>query len=112
MKTNDLATISWLSRDALLLSISALFADIGYQGSLRGTRPFSSLWSLGYMLAAEALLVIGTSFVLHCNFAVYYLGAAGLGFATGSEIRTKISRRGWRLSRMIIVHGCKYHNRS
>ena len=60
-------------------------AMAGYSlGSLRGTRPFRTLWSLGYMLAAVASLVIGISFALHYNLAVYYLGAAGLGFATGS----------------------------
>jgi hypothetical protein len=66
----------------IYLGVSAL---AGYSlGSLRGTRPFRTLWSLGYMLAAVASLLIGTSFALHYNLGVYYLGAAGLGFATGS----------------------------
>lgn len=53
-------------------------------GSLRGKRPFRTLWSLGYVLAAISSLVIGISFVFHYDLAVFYLGAAGLGFATGS----------------------------
>src|SRR5487761_547210 len=66
----------------IYLGVSAL---AGYSlGSLRSKRPFRSLWSLGYMLAALSSLVIGTSFALHYNLGVYYLGAAGLGFATGS----------------------------
>jgi predicted MFS family arabinose efflux permease len=66
----------------IYLGVSAL---AGFSlGSLRGTRPFRTLWSLGYMLAAAASLLIGTSFALHYNLGVYYLGAAGLGFATGS----------------------------
>jgi MFS family permease len=66
----------------IYLGVSAL---AGFSlGSLRGTRPFRTLWSLGYMLAAVASLLIGTSFALHYNLGVYYLGAAGLGFATGS----------------------------
>ena len=66
----------------IYLGVSAL---AGYSlGSLRGKRPFRTLWSLGYMLAAVSSLVIGTSFALHYNLGVYYLGAAGLGFAIGS----------------------------
>ena len=66
----------------IYLGVSAL---AGYSlGSLRSKRPFRTLWSLGYMLAALSSLVIGTSFALHYNLGVYYLGAAGLGFATGS----------------------------
>ena len=66
----------------IYLGISAI---AGYVlGSLRGKRPFRTLWSLGYMLAAVSSLVIGTSLVLHYSLGVYYLGAAGLGFATGS----------------------------
>ncbi|MHB2036777.1 MAG: MFS transporter [Nitrososphaerales archaeon] len=66
----------------IYLGISAI---AGYSlGSLRSKRPFRTLWSLGYMLAALSSLVIGTSFVLHYNLGIYYLGAAGLGFATGS----------------------------
>lgn len=66
----------------IYLGISAI---AGYTlGSLRGRRPFRTLWSLGYMLAAVSSLVIGTSFALHYNLGIYYLGAAGLGFATGS----------------------------
>ena len=66
----------------IYLGVSAI---AGYSlGSLRGKRPFRTLWSLGYMLAALSSLVIGTSFALHYNLSIYYLGAAGLGFATGS----------------------------
>src|SRR5487761_1597777 len=56
----------------------------GTAGSLRGKKPFRTLWSLGYMLAAISSLIIGTSFALHYSLGIYYLGAAGLGFATGS----------------------------
>lgn len=66
----------------IYLGVSAL---AGYSlGSLRSKRPFRTLWSLGYMLAAISSLVIGTSFALHYSLGIYYLGAAGLGFATGS----------------------------
>ena len=66
----------------IYLGVSAL---AGYSlGSLRGKRPFRTLWSLGYMLAAISSLIIGTSFALHYSLGIYYLGAAGLGFATGS----------------------------
>lgn len=53
-------------------------------GSVRGRRPFRTLWSLGYLLAAASSLVIGASYVLNYGLSLYYLGAAGLGFATGS----------------------------
>ena len=66
----------------IYLGVSAL---AGYSlGSLRGKRPFRTLWSLGYALAAISSLLIGISFALHYNVGIYYLGAAGLGFATGS----------------------------
>ena len=53
-------------------------------GSVRGRRPFRTLWSLGYLLAAVSSLVIGASYLLNYGLSLYYLGAAGLGFATGS----------------------------
>ena len=53
-------------------------------GSVRGRRPFRTLWSLGYLLAAASSLTIGASYVLNSGLGIYYLGAAGLGFATGS----------------------------
>ena len=53
-------------------------------GSVRGRRPFRTLWSLGYLVAAAASLVIGASYALNYGLGLYYLGAAGLGFATGS----------------------------
>lgn len=66
----------------IYLGVSAL---AGFAlGSLRGKRPFRTLWSLGYMLAALSSLVIGLSFALHHSLEIYYLGAAGLGFATGA----------------------------
>ncbi len=66
----------------IYLGVSAL---AGYSlGSLRSKRPFRTLWSLGYMVAALSSLLIGISFALHSNLGIYYLGAAGLGFATGS----------------------------
>ena len=66
----------------IYLGVSAL---AGFSlGSLRGKRPFRTLWSFGYVLAAISSLVIGLSFSFHYDVAVYYLGAAGLGFATGS----------------------------
>ena len=66
----------------IYLGISA-FA--GYLlGSLRGKRPFRTLWSFGYLLAAASSLVIGASYALNYGLGPYYLGAAGLGFATGS----------------------------
>ena len=60
-------------------------AGAGYLlGSVRGKRPFRTLWSLGYLVAAASSLVVGASYALHYGLGVYYLGAAGLGFATGS----------------------------
>ncbi|MDG6971537.1 MAG: MFS transporter, partial [Nitrososphaerota archaeon] len=60
-------------------------AGAGYLlGSVRSKRPFRTLWTLGYLLAALSSLVIGASYALHYGLGVYYLGAAGLGFATGS----------------------------
>lgn len=60
-------------------------AGAGYLlGSVRGRRPFRTLWSLGYLLAAASSLVIGVSYALNNGLGMYYLGAAGLGFATGS----------------------------
>jgi MFS family permease len=53
-------------------------------GSIRGRRPFRTLWSLGYLVAAASSLVIGASYALNYGLGLYYLGAAGLGFATGS----------------------------
>ncbi|HKT21286.1 MAG TPA: MFS transporter [Nitrososphaerales archaeon] len=60
-------------------------AGAGYLlGSVRSHRPFRTLWTLGYLLAAVSSLVIGASYALHYGLGLYYLGAAGLGFATGS----------------------------
>jgi MFS family permease len=66
----------------IYLGVSAV---AGYLlGSVRGRRPFRTLWSLGYMLAAVSSLLIGASYALNYGLGLYYLGAAGLGFATGS----------------------------
>ncbi|MDG6934112.1 MAG: MFS transporter [Nitrososphaerota archaeon] len=60
-------------------------AGAGYLlGSKRGQSPLRTLWSLGYLVAALSSLAIGLSFVLKSYLALYYIGAAGLGFATGS----------------------------
>ena len=53
-------------------------------GSVRSKKPFRTLWTLGYLVAALSSLVIGSSYVFHYGLGLYYLGAAGLGFATGS----------------------------
>ena len=66
----------------IYLGVSAV---AGYLlGSVRSKRPFRTLWTLGYLLAALSSLVIGASYALHYGLGMYYLGAAGLGFATGS----------------------------
>jgi MFS family permease len=66
----------------IYLGVSAL---AGFSlGSLRGKMPFRTLWTFGYVVAALSSLVIGVSFALHYSLAIYYIGAAGLGFATGS----------------------------
>ena len=66
----------------IYLGVSAL---AGYLlGSFRGKRPFRTLWTLGYLLAALSSLAIGSSYAFHYGVGLYYLGAAGLGFATGS----------------------------
>jgi MFS family permease len=60
-------------------------AAAGYLlGSVRGRRPFRTLWTLGYLLAAASSLVIGASYAFDFGLGLYYIGAAGLGFATGS----------------------------
>jgi uncharacterized membrane protein len=60
-------------------------AGAGYLlGSVRSHRPFRTLWSVGYLLAAASSLVIGASYAFHYGLGLYYLGAGGLGFATGS----------------------------
>lgn len=60
-------------------------AGAGYLlGSVRSHRPFRTLWTLGYLLAAASSLAIGASYALNYGLGLYYLGAAGLGFATGS----------------------------
>jgi MFS family permease len=66
----------------IYLAVSAI---AGYLlGSVRAKRPFRTLWSLGYLLAAISSLLIGLSYALNYGLGIYYLGAAGLGFATGS----------------------------
>lgn len=66
----------------IYLGVSAV---AGYSlGSVRAKRPFRTLWSLGYLLAALSSLVIGLSYAFNYGLGIYYLGAAGLGFATGS----------------------------
>ena len=64
------------------LGVSALS---GYLlGTTQGKRPLRTLWTLGYLLAALSSLIIGSSYALHYGLGLYYIGAAGLGFATGS----------------------------
>ena len=53
-------------------------------GSVRGKKPLGTLWKLGYFLAAFSSLAIGVSYTLNYGLPLYYLAAAGLGFATGS----------------------------
>lgn len=66
----------------IYLGVSAV---AGYSlGSLRAKSPLKTLWSLGYLLAALASLVIGLSYAFDSGLVVYYLGAAALGFSTGS----------------------------
>jgi MFS family permease len=66
----------------IYLGVSAI---AGYLlGSIRARRPFRTLWTLGYLLAGMSSLVIGFSYVFNYGLGLYYIGAAGLGFATGS----------------------------
>lgn len=66
----------------IYLGVSAV---AGYLlGSIRSKTPFRTLWSLGYLVAAISSLVIGSSYAFHYGLWLYYIGAAGLGFATGS----------------------------
>lgn len=53
-------------------------------GSTKGKKPLGTLWKLGYLLAGFSSLAIGVSYALHYGLPLYYLAAAGLGFATGS----------------------------
>ena len=55
-----------------------------FLGSIRAKRPVRTLWSLGYLLAAFSSFLIGLSYALHYGLGLYYLGASGLGFATGA----------------------------
>lgn len=66
----------------IYLGVSAV---AGYLlGSIRAKRPFRTLWSFGYLVAAASSFVIGLSYAFGFGLGVYYIGAAGLGFATGS----------------------------
>ena len=66
----------------IYLGISAL---AGYTlGSLRGRRPLRTLWTLGYGMAGIASLIIGFSYLFGSSIYLFYLGAAVLGFSTGS----------------------------
>ncbi|MEM0155589.1 MAG: MFS transporter [Thermoplasmataceae archaeon] len=64
------------------LSVSAFSGFL--LGTLRGKKPLRTLWSLGYLLAAVSSLIIGLSYAFQGGIYLYYIGAAGLGFATGS----------------------------
>jgi MFS family permease len=60
-------------------------AAAGYLlGSYRAASPLRTLWTLGYILASLSSLVVGLSYAFNYGLWLYYLGAAGLGFATGS----------------------------
>ena len=66
----------------IFLGVSAL---AGYLlGFFHSRRPMRTLWTLGYLLAAASSAVIGLSYLFNYGLWLYYLGAAGLGFATGS----------------------------
>jgi hypothetical protein len=47
-------------------------------------RPVRAIWSCGYLVASLCSLAIGFSFETHAGVGSFYLGSAGLGFATGS----------------------------
>ncbi len=66
----------------IYLGVSAISGI--FLGTFRGKKPMRTLWSLGYLLAAGSSLIIGTSFAVNGLLLMYYIGAAGLGFATGS----------------------------
>jgi MFS family permease len=73
-------------------------------GSTKGTKPLGTLWKLGYLLASFSSLAIGASYALHYGLPLYYLAAAGLGFATGSvetfePVLTSVLVKPGRLSR-------------
>jgi hypothetical protein len=85
-----IVTVAETTKNALLgiltygvyLGISAVS---GYLlGSTRGNSPLRTLWSLGYLLAALSSFFVGLSYRIRSNLILYYIGAAGLGFATGS----------------------------
>lgn len=66
----------------IYLGVSALAGFI--LGSMRGRKPLRTLWTLGYGLAGIGSLVIGLSYLLGSSLYVFYIGAALLGFSTGS----------------------------
>ncbi len=66
----------------IYLGISAL---AGFTlGSIRGKKPLRTLWTLGYGMAGVASLIIGLSYLFGSSLYVFYIGAALLGFSTGS----------------------------
>ncbi len=77
-------------------------------GTFRGRKPMRTLWSMGYLLSAVSSIVVGLSFAFHGFLILYYMGAAGLGFATGavetfepvliskvSRVKKMSTRMGW-----------------
>lgn len=80
-----------LSQSSAVLGIATFGVYLGvsavagyFLGAMRSGRPLRTLWSLGYLVAAVSSLVIGFSYLSESGLTLYYLGAAGLGFATGS----------------------------
>lgn len=66
----------------IYLGISAL---AGFTlGSLRGRKPLRTLWAMGYGMAGIASMIIGLSYLMGADLYVFYVGAALLGFSTGS----------------------------
>jgi MFS family permease len=66
----------------LYLGVSSL---AGYVfGSMQTKRMLTVLWAGGYIVASLSSLVIGTSYLFGLGLPLYYVGAAGLGLATGS----------------------------
>ncbi|MHB1908625.1 MAG: MFS transporter [Nitrososphaerales archaeon] len=66
---------------AIYLGVSAL---TGYGLGSTRVRPIRAIWSYGYLVASLSSLILGLSFAFRGGLAGFYIGAAGLGFATGA----------------------------
>jgi hypothetical protein len=77
--------MKWLTRDVLLISLSAFFADAGYQALIAGFPLFLVL----YLLAVGFLYMIGPLFAY--SFSAVLAVAAGIVL-----LGSRSAKAGWR----------------